>query len=525
MRAARVSAGALLALMASVMVAASGSAAAAPRSPEVVTNVPVNQAKPLARNLEEPELLADRSNPTTVYLFGLELLSGECRFYTSTDRGYTWTMGTPPSLPPYTKCGPSGRPPLNFRSTLTQGPDGTLYITYAASDPASGGSRNVLFARSTDQGHNWSTVLLDAAPSPPTAAGNVRTDLEPHATVDPNDPKHIFVDWRRSYPFVPGKEVPPTRAFESTSTDGGVTFSTPQMMFDRSIGFDPPYPIFVNRVLYASWQETFPRPTGGGKAPPSKLYLSSSTDGGRTWTDNIIDQGKSSRGDTPLVLYDTTRNRFETVWDDTRNGSADIFFSASADGRSWSAATRLNDDPKGTGRDHLLPAASLAPDGRVDVVWYDYRNDPYPLPLAGDLGHRNDVYSTSSFDGGATWTPNVRVSDLLIDRLKGTWNGQYFIEVPPAVASGRDWAVAVWSDTRRGDANTQTQDLYAAPMAFASSMIPAGFAGAIAPGYSRSDLIIVGVVAGAAGLLGGIGLALLLSVSAARRRRLTSSAE
>ncbi|MDQ6846706.1 MAG: glycoside hydrolase [Candidatus Dormibacteraeota bacterium] len=508
--------GILTAVSLALVLASCGSSTAAQTSPEVVTAVLVNQDKSIARNLEVPVMISDRSDPSTLYLFGVELLTAQCRFYTSTDRGYSWTMGTAPTLTPYTGCGASGSTPLNFRSSITQASDGTLFIAYTGVDPSAGGSRSILFARSTDKGHNWTTVLVDGAPTK-ASKGYAELDFEPHIAVDPNNAKHVYIDWRRSYPDDAPATAPPTRAWASSSTDGGVSFSAPALMFDRSINFDPPYPVFVSGTLYASWEESFSAPDANSPTPKTKLFFSSSTDGGKSWTDNIIDQGHSSNVDTPVVLYDTTRSRFDVFWDDDRNGSLNVFYSSSSDGKRWSPAARLDDD-KGKGRDHLLPAMALAPNGRIDVVWYDYRNDPYPAPSGGNLGMRNDVYMTSSFDGGTTWTSNIRVNNQLIDRLKGTWNNQYFIEVPPAIASNDTWAVAAWSDTRNGDAHSQTQDFYAAPLAFDATAIPAGFAGATVPGYNRTDLIVVGLIAGIAGLLAGAGLALLLGVRAVRRR-------
>ena len=518
MSATRLTTGALVGAVIAIAVAGCGSSSSQQTSPEVVTTVLVNKDKAIARNLEVPVLLADRSDSSTVYLFGVELLTGQCRFYTSADRGYTWTLGTAPSLTPYTFCGPGSARPVNFRASMVQGSEGTLFIAYAGVDPTAGGSRSILVARSTDKGHNWTTVAVDAAP-PASTTGYAEEDFEPHLAVDNSDPKHLFVAWRRSYADTPGKTLPGTRAWGAESTNGGVTFSSPARMFDKRIGFDPPYPVIVNRTVYVTWHQTFPAPSDSAPAPKDRLYCSSSTDGGKSWTDNVIDQGKSNNVATPILVHDSSRSRFYTFWDDDRNGSLDVFFSTSTDGKSWSPAVRLDNDPS-KGRDHLLPAAAVAPNGRIDVVWYDYRNDPYPAaPTGGNLGNRNDVYSASSFDGGATWTPNVRVNDLLIDRLKGTWNNQYFIEVPPAVASTDTAAVAAWSDTRNGDAHTETQDLYAAPLAFDSSAIPAGFAGATVPGYNRTDLLVVGVIAGLAGLLGGIGLALLFAVRVMRRQR------
>ena len=56
-----------------------------------------------------------------------------------------------------------------------------------------------------------------------------------------------------------------------------------------------------------------------------------------------------------------------------------ILFARSVDnGKTWSAPTKVNDvDPK---RDwdfsDQMPTMGVAPNGRIDVAWYDYRNDP-----------------------------------------------------------------------------------------------------------------------------------------------------
>jgi nitrate reductase gamma subunit len=80
--------------------------------------------------------------------------------------------------------------------------------------------------------------------------------------------------------------------------------------------------------------------------------------------------------------------------------------------------------------------------------------------------------------------------------------------------------VAAWSDTRNGDEQTSSQDIYAAPMAFDSSSIPAGKLGA-QTGYGAGDLVLVGVIVGLAGLLAGAGATLLLTRRAREARTRT----
>ena len=85
-----------------------------------------------------------------------------------------------------------------------------------------------------------------------------------------------------------------------------------------------------------------------------------------------------------------------------------------------SAPTKVNDvDPK---RDwdfsDQMPTLGVAPNGRIDVAWYDYRNDP--TFKQGDTRNGfQDVYYASSVDGGRTWSKNRPLNDRLIDRRFG----------------------------------------------------------------------------------------------------------
>ncbi len=113
----------------------------------------------------------------------------------------------------------------------------------------------------------------------------------------------------------------------------------------------------------------------------------------------------------PRLTADTTRGPFRdrlyVVWPDLRSGRREVLSSYSADsGKTWSKPTRVNDDPVGGDtlprRDDHDPVVAVNKDGVVGVLWYDRRETT-------DFGWY--ARFSVSLDGGATWTPSVRVSE------------------------------------------------------------------------------------------------------------------
>src|SRR5215471_6149717 len=84
--------------------------------------------------------------------------------------------------------------------------------------------------------------------------------------------------------------------------------------------------------------------------------------------------------------------------------TTDVMFVRSTDGGStFSAPRRINDDPADPNKWHWFGTFSVAPNGRLDAVWYDTRN-------AANNTDSQLFYSWST-DGGVTWAANVAVSD------------------------------------------------------------------------------------------------------------------
>jgi len=84
--------------------------------------------------------------------------------------------------------------------------------------------------------------------------------------------------------------------------------------------------------------------------------------------------------------------------------TTDVMFARSTDdGLTFSAPVRVNDDPVNPSKWHWFGTFSVAPNGRLDAVWYDTRN--------ASNNTDSELFYSWSTDGGVTWAPNVQVSN------------------------------------------------------------------------------------------------------------------
>lgn len=465
------------------------------------------------RSFTSPSLVVDPDNPNLVYAATVDVRSQRCTFLRSADAGRTWTSAdaspSPESHPYCTST--TGFIPMAF---LEMGQNGTLYYLHNAwdlqDDGVDGDNRSVFLARSTDQGESWlSTPVRNNRGK---QGNDIERSIANDLAVDTSGPTDVvYAGYGTSFPL-PEEPSRPGHAMVAVSTDEGASFAEPVSVvgefFENKANHAGPIPdgddpggyfggssptmtVDDSGRLSVAW---IGRTANITPSPPSGLYLSQSTDRGATFEVTEVQPGdKANTGTTgPMLRWSPAGGEagsLHLVWEGKEpvtQGDRDILHRRSLDGgATWSDSTVVNDDDPALLFGQFHPNLRVAPNGRLDLVWWDQRD------AAGAFG--TDVYYAYSSDAGATWSPDQRMTDRLIDRTIGVWKPGTGGDVrqPPGVASGDALATVVWDDTRNGSTASQTQDLYASSAQFeplATTGIPQGV------GYVLAVVIGLGVV-------------------------------
>ncbi|MBT8387341.1 MAG: glycoside hydrolase, partial [Ignavibacteria bacterium] len=156
---------------------------------------------------------------------------------------------------------------------------------------------------------------------------------------------------------------------------------------------------------------------GGGPNPGGLL--------GQTWI--AVDTSGGPFHGNVYLLCSVERN--------SSSDPADVMFARSTNsGVNWSSPIKINDDP-GTIAYQWFGTMSVAPNGRIDVVWLDTRDN--------GASNISALYYSNSFDGGITWSQNQRLSDFFNSHL-GWPNqnkmGDYFDMVSDSNGASLAWA-------------------------------------------------------------------------------------
>ena len=335
-----------------------------------------------------------------------------------------------------------------WEPAITADGRGHIYILYPQYGPVSGcrvcTAPTIVLSTSNDNGISWepSRALLQL----PTG------QFDPQIVVDPADRQTLYASWLqnnkrdivvarsqdfgRSWSFsvaehsdddadkpvlaVRGADVyvgfnHDESFYVAASHDAGQTFTrsivNPNAEPGSSLGggatVDAASNVFFGWTAYAQRDI---------ETRPVSVYVSRSVDGGRTWSNTLLDVSGAppdceAEGcetgflGAQIALTSDSAGTIYTLWNSgSVNGGAErIYFSSSTTaGASWTARTDVSTAPPTV--EHCFPAITAGDGGDVRVAWMDARaTDP--------AGHRlwNTFYRTST-NGGATWSNENQLS-------------------------------------------------------------------------------------------------------------------
>lgn len=249
---------------------------------------------------------------------------------------------------------------------------------------------DLVVAKSVDFGQSWSIVVADR--------GIMDAD-KPVLAVRGQD---VYVGFNRD-----GKML------VAASHDRGITFLTsgvsPKLQLVRALAggatVDPEGSAYVAWAGYAR--------RDGAKGRES-LYISKSSHGGKTWSTRLMDVSGAPPDcgayrcewgylGAQITMTSDSAGTLYALWN---SGAADkspqrIYFASSTTaGDTWSPKLNVSTAPSSV--EHAFPALAAEDTGDVRIAWMDTRNAPLW-----------NVLYRSSTNGGATWSPESRISSYV----------------------------------------------------------------------------------------------------------------
>lgn len=365
-------------------------------------------------------------------------------FSRSTNGGATWVDG-----------GPVGSTSMGDPSLVWRRADGHFYL--ATLD--SGGGLAVWV--STNDCQTFSFL------STPTTGGDDKEILA--VDNNPSSPNYgnLYLVWT-DFGFA-GSPIRATR-----STDGGVTWWPPVTLSAGGVVQGAWPAVAPNGDVFVAWLQYTDFQNG-----PITINVSRSTNGGLSYapvTSPLVNAvsprhaaasaacGRPSLNGnirylaSPQIAVDGS-GVLHVVYSYDPDGFnvgdvVNVYYRRSTNsGATWSAEVRLNDDA--TQRDQYFPTIQVA-GSTVMAGWYDRRLDASNL--------LQDYFKRISTDGGLTWAPSVRVSDVsspirLDPGLAACYHGDY----DQSVVTVTNGEVVQWADDRNILSSHNDADVWSDP--------------------------------------------------------------
>jgi hypothetical protein len=218
---------------------------------------------------------------------------------------------------------------------------------------------------------------------------------------------NLYVAWSKFDVYGSKDPEHKTHVYFSRSLNAGKTFSVPWRISDKPgdavdssntvMGAVPA--VGPKGEVYVVW---------GG---PEGIYFTQSSDAGKTFSKNKVLTKTPGGWDFPIkgigradglpsmgvdISPGKDRGSIYVNWADLRHGDPDSFVIVSRDGgATWSELLRVNDDPKGNGKEQFFTWLVVDPvDGAVNIVFYDRRDYD---------GTKTGLTLARSVDGGRTF--------------------------------------------------------------------------------------------------------------------------
>lgn len=425
------------------------------------------------RGRDNPALVADPANPRHFVMVNEDFLANQCEFHVTFDGGKNWTGGnltTPADFaqPPCRTFDSGGY--AHFDGSVVFGSGQNVYTTFAShrglqerpeSKVVQGEGDSLMVSHSTDGGRTFqtATVAIQGGPGPQPYL------IRPGVAVAPgaNGDKLYVIGWRVFLTSGGALSGGGERSLiTSASTDSGATWSAPLLAnTPGELVREPTQPVVgPDGAVYVGWRDRNDAPA------VNHIVVARSADGGATWTRSeaglAAAAGVTSGGGYPRLAIDPHNGALYLVFQGADASGTNISLQRSTDqGATWSDPVVVNDDAKATGVPHNTPQVSVAPNGRVNVLWLDLRNS-YPTPISAKASGLGDIFWAGSSDGGKTFSTNRRITDRSINMNAGLIGriGSYTWYGPAEVVTDNNAVTLAWADPRLGNVDTDTQDLF-----------------------------------------------------------------
>ena len=282
---------------------------------------------------------------------------------------------------------------------------GTLVAAFQTGRFFAGGSSDIGWARSIDDGQNWTPGFLPGL-TVFESAGTYASASDPTVAYDQKHDVWMIASLGLFPGPTPGTFADPSDVLVSRSIDGAQSWQSPVMVAGNGVeNLDKPWVVCDNTPaspFYGNCYATF-----DNFGSNNIILMSTSTDGGQTWS---AEQQPSDLlrgiGGVPLVRPDGT---VVVPIQGYHSGRAYIdAFTSDDGGATWSASTHISQIafysiPLSTQkniRSDVLPSAAIDSNGKIFVTWND-------CGLDQGCSRNNVVFATSA--DGVTWSKVKRV--------------------------------------------------------------------------------------------------------------------